>query len=76
VPATDARAGVTQLAPGQSIDVGPVLVGDHTVWAESGVFDPTINLRMAAPDGRATTLLRFGGVESCDSIGPIAGSSG
>jgi|GEM_PF-5781618 len=75
VAADAARAAVAPTVPPTTLSVGPVLAGEYTVWVQSVGNDLFSELKMAAPDGRATTLMKIDEATTCDTVGSITGSS-
>lgn len=71
---TPAAAHVIPLAPLTGVSIGPVLVGDSTVWGHS-IFQTTdMVLQFATPAGKTTQVLHMNGTTTCDRIDDVVGS--
>ena len=72
--AAAATAHVIPLAPLTGVSIGPVLVGESTVWGHSPLQTTDIVLQFADPAGRTTQVLHMNGTTSCDRIDDVVGS--
>jgi len=72
--AATAAASVVALAPITSVTLGPVLVGESTVWGHAITNTQDVVLQLADPAGRTTTVLHMNGTATCDRIDDVVGS--
>lgn len=69
-----APANVIALAPLTGVSVGPVLVGESTVWGHVIPNTQDFVLRFATPSGQTTQVLHLNGTTTCDRIDDVVGS--
>ena len=74
IGAATAAAHVIPLAPLTGVSIGPVLVGESTLWGHSIFQTQDMVLQFADPAGRTTTVLKMNGNTTCDRIDDVVGS--
>jgi hypothetical protein len=72
--AATAAARVIPLAPLTGVSIGPVLVGESTLWGHSISQGMDMVLQFADPAGRTRTVLKMSGTTTCDRIDDVVGS--
>ena len=72
--AAGAAAHVIPLAPLTGVSIGPVLVGESTVWGHSIYNTQDMVLQFATPAGETKQVLHMNGTTTCDRIEDVVGS--